>query len=113
MVLAFFVIEILTMFYVYILASQSTDKFYVGQTPDVQKRLLEHNNPVEKSKFTAKFLPWEIAVFFPVSDLRADAMKVEKFIKAQKSKKFVLKLIDNKDDLRFFQKLIVDILSVG
>ena len=110
MVLAFFVIEILAMFYVYILYSQSADKFYVGQTSDVQKRLLEHNNPVEKSKFTAKFIPWEIAVFFPVSDLRDDAMKIEKFIKAQKSRKFILKLIENKDVSMFFQKLITDIL---
>ena len=113
MVLAFFVIKILAMFYIYILYSRSADKFYIGQTPDVHKRLQEHNNPVEKSKFTAKFIPWEIAVFFPVSDLRADAMKVEKFIKAQKSRKFILKLIENKEDLRFFQNLLSDILSVG
>jgi len=69
------------MFFIYILYSQSADKFYVGQTPDVQKRLQEHNNPVEKTKFTAKFIPWEITLFFPVSESRADAMKIEKFIK--------------------------------
>jgi len=101
------------MFYVYILYSQSADKFYVGQTPDVEKRLMEHNNPLEKSKFTAKFIPWEIAVFFPVSDSRADAMKIEKFIKSQKSKKFIIKLIDNKNNPDFFQKLIADIIDVG
>jgi putative endonuclease len=101
------------MFYVYILYSQSADKFYVGQTPDVQKRFSEHNNPVEKSKYTAKYIPWELILYFPVSDERGDAMKVEKFIKAQKSRKFILKLIDNKDDLRFFQKLIADVISVG
>jgi len=101
------------MFYVYILYSQSADKFYVGQTPDVQKRLMEHNNPLEKSKFTAKFIPWEIAVSFPVSDSRADAMKIEKFIKSQKSKKFILKLIENKNNSEFFQKLINNIVNAG
>ena len=101
------------MFYVYILYSQSAEKFYVGQTPDVQKRLLEHNNPVEKSKFTAKYIPWELILYFPVSNERSDAMKVEKFIKAQKSRKFILKLIENKDVSMFFQKLITDILSIG
>ena len=111
--MAFFVIKILTMFYIYILYSRSADKFYIGQTPDVQKRLHEHNNPVEKSKFTAKFIPWEIAVFFPVSEIRADAMKVEKFIKAQKSRKFILKLIENKNNPDFLQKFTNDIINAG
>ena len=101
------------MFYVYILYSQTAGKFYVGQTPDVQKRLREHNNPLENSKFTAKFIPWEIVLFFPVSAARSDAMKVEKFIKSQKSKVFILKLIKNKNNPEFFQNLIKNIISVG
>ena len=101
------------MFYVYILYSQSAGKFYVGQTPDVQKRLWEHNNPIVNSKFTAKFIPWEIAVFFPVSDSRTDAMKIEKFIKSQKSRKFILKLIENKNNSEFFQNLIRNIIPLG
>jgi len=50
------------MFYVYILYSQSADKFYVGQTPDVQKRLREHNNPSEKSEFSTKLLSLVISL---------------------------------------------------
>ena len=111
--MAFFAIINCPMFYVYILYSQSVDKFYIGQTPDVQKRLWEHNNPVEKSKFTAKFIPWEIVLFFPVSDARADAMKIEKFIKSQKSKKFILKLIEKKNNSDFFKKLINNIIGAG
>ncbi|WP_166637279.1 GIY-YIG nuclease family protein, partial [Algoriphagus boseongensis] len=30
-------------FFVYILYSKSTDRFYVGQTVDLEKRLEEHN----------------------------------------------------------------------
>ena len=101
------------MFYIYILYSQSADKFYIGQTPDVQKRLREHNSSVEKSKYTAKYIPWELSLYFQVNDNRADAMKVEKFIKAQKSRKFILKLIENKDDSEFFPRLITNILSIG
>lgn len=101
------------MYYIYILYSQSAKKFYVGQTSDVQRRLEEHNNPIVKSKFTAKFIPWEMTVFFHVSDSRADAMKIEKFIKSQKSKKFILKLIENKNNLGFFQKLTNDIINAG
>ena len=110
MVLAFFVIKILTMFCIYILYSQSADKFYVGQTSDVQKRLWEHNNPVEKSKYTAKYIPWELILYFQVSNERGDAMKIEKFIKAQKSRKFILKLIENKNNPDFFQKFTNDII---
>ena len=35
--ITFFVFTIFPMFYIYILYSQAADKFYVGQTPDVQK----------------------------------------------------------------------------
>jgi putative endonuclease len=99
------------MFYIYILYSKAADKFYVGQTSDVQRRLVEHNNPVTNSKFTAKYIPWELILFFPVTEVRADAMKIEKFIKSQKSKKFILKLIENKNNLEFFQKLTNDIVN--
>jgi putative endonuclease len=98
------------MFYVYILYSLTADKFYVGQTPDVQKRLWEHNNPNENSKFTAKYIPWELVLHFPVSESRADSMKMENFIKSQKSKKFILKLIANKENPLFFDKLLNDII---
>ena len=103
----------LPMFYVYILYSQSADKFYVGQTSDVNKRLWEHNNPVEYSKFTAKYIPCEIMLNFPVSPSRSEAMKIESFIKSQKSKKFIHKLIVNKEDPEYFQKLINHVLSLG
>ena len=32
------------MYYIYILYSVPADKFYIGQTGDVQKRLEEHNH---------------------------------------------------------------------
>jgi len=113
MISAFSVLTIDPMFYIYILFPQSANKYYVGQTSDVQRRLEEHNNSIVNSKFTAKFTPWEIAVSFPVSDSRADAMKIEKFIKSQKSKKFILKLIENKNNSEFFQKLINNIVNAG
>jgi putative endonuclease len=100
------------MYYVYILYSLSADKFYIGQTGDVLKRLEEHNHPSVNSKFTAKYLPWELKLYFPVNENRADAMMVERFIKAQKSRKFVLKLVENKSNPVYTQKLVNDILSI-
>ena len=77
------------MFYIYILYSVKADKYYVGYTPDVQKRLLEHNSQPNLTKFTAKYIPWQIKLYFPVSNVRGEAIRVEKFIKTQKNKLFM------------------------
>ena len=98
------------MFFIYILYSQKADKFYVGYSPDVFKRLREHNNPISNSKFTAKYLPWNLVCFFPVSDSRGDALKVEKFIKNQKSKEFIKRLILENNNQQYFNNLISSIL---
>ena len=80
-------------YYVYILYSETAGKYYVGHSPDPHKRLSEHNSYDNKSKFTAKYQPWELKAFFKVSENRGDAMKVETFIKKQKSKEFIKKII--------------------
>jgi putative endonuclease len=83
-------------YYIYILYSPSREKFYVGQTNDVGRRLEEHNNPI-RNTFTSKYLPWEMACYFEVSQERASAMKVEKYIKKQKSRNFIKQLISSED----------------
>lgn len=99
------------MFFIYILYSKSADKFYIGHTNDPERRLYEHNNSFSKSKFTAKFIPWELKMSMPVNIYRTDAMKIELFIKNQKSRKFILKLIDNKDNSQFISNLINNIIA--
>jgi len=99
------------MYHVYILYSQSIDRFYIGHTSNVHKRLEEHNNPVDFSKYSAKGIPWEIVLSIMISESRSDAMKVEKFIKKQKSRAFIQKLILEKDNLEYFEKLICNILK--
>ena len=81
------------MFYVYILYSISSDKFYIGQSEDPWERLAHHNND-EKDTFTAKYRPWELKAIFKVGDTRTEALKVESFIKKQKSRKLIELLID-------------------
>jgi putative endonuclease len=98
------------MFYIYILYSKSADKYYIGHTPDVFKRLVEHNSPEVKSKFTAKYLPWILLLSFDVSDNRGEAIKVERFIKNQKSRDFIQKLIFEKDNKEYFLSLVSYIL---
>jgi len=99
------------MFYIYILYSQKADKFYIGYSPDVFKRLQEHNNPLSNSKFTAKYLLWNLVCYFAVSDSRGEAMKVERFIKKQKSKQFIQKLIREKNNKQYINDLVSSILK--
>ena len=39
-------------FFVYILHSEKLDKFYVGTTTDVEKRIIEHNTGHYKDSFS-------------------------------------------------------------
>jgi len=83
---------------VYILYSEKANKYYIGHTENVNRRLEEHNNPIRNSKFTAKYIPWILLASFPIFETRSDAMQAEKFIKKQKNRKFIEELIENKDD---------------
>ena len=94
------------MFYIYILYSRSSNKYYIGSTSDVNRRFEEHNNPQVKTKYTAKHLPWELKVSFRCSDSRGDGLLIERFIKNQKSRAFIEKLIAEKDNPEYFKNLI-------
>jgi len=48
------------MHFVYIILSQKTKKFYVGETPDVSSRLAFHNDPEKNTNSTKSGIPWEI-----------------------------------------------------
>ena len=84
------------MFYIYILYSSNSNKYYTGYTDNIERRLFEHNNS-ELSTFTSKYRPWEIAALFECGNDRGNAIKIEKFIKRQKSKKFLEDMINGKD----------------
>ena len=99
------------MFYIYILYSYRSDKYYIGLTSDVNRRLEEHNNPSVYSKYSAKYIPWELKVSFECSDSRGDGLIIERFIKNQKSRIFVEKLIAEKDNPAYFEDLINNILK--
>ncbi len=80
-------------FYIYILQSKKFDKFYIGFTSDYNERLLQHNTQ-DKNTFTAKYRPWVLKAVFYVGQDRGKAMMMEKYIKKQKSKTLLKKLID-------------------
>ncbi len=80
------------MHYLYIIHSETVDKFYVGVTEDVNRRLFEHNNS-ERNLFTAKYRPWTLAAVFECENVTV-ARKAENFIKKQKSKVLIKKIVE-------------------
>ena len=82
------------MYYVYILYSESADKYYVGYTSDINLRLKQHNEQMSFNTFTAQYRPWKIAALFSCGDDKSTANKLERFIKKQHSRKLLEKLIN-------------------
>jgi len=80
------------MFYIYILYSDSADKFYVGHSSDPWQRLQQHLNNTG-DKYTGSYKDWRITAVFEASIDKGEAMKIEKFIKKQKSRKLIEKMI--------------------
>lgn len=81
------------MFYIYIIYSNTAEKFYVGHSDNPWDRLVQHNEN-DGDKYTGKYQNWELKAVFEVSENKEDALSIEKFIKRQKSKKLLLKLIE-------------------
>ncbi len=77
-------------YFVYILFSESIDKYYIGYTLDVNARLIKHNFGGTKS--TCKGKPWRI-VYTEEYNTKTDAIKREIQIKKKKSRKYIEWLI--------------------
>ncbi|WP_445432097.1 GIY-YIG nuclease family protein [Chryseobacterium indoltheticum] len=87
------------MYYIYILFSESADKYYIGYSQFPNERLLKHNRQENFNTFTRKFRPWKIVALFEVSEDKANVIAVERFIKRQKSRKFIETLCDENHQL--------------
>ena len=87
------------MYYIYILFSESADKYYIGYSQFPKERLLKHNQQENFNTFTRKFRPWKIVALFEVSDDKTIAITIERYIKKQKSRKLLEKLCDENYEL--------------
>jgi putative endonuclease len=81
------------MYYIYIIHSLSADKFYVGFSQDPHRRLLEHNT-IPFSTFTSKHRPWSLKAVWLCGTTEKEAVRMERFIKKQKSRKLLAQLCD-------------------
>ena len=92
------------MFHVYILYSPSADKYYVGQTDNLELRLLFHNELSETS-YTSKYRPWELKKQIP-ANTRSEAVRLERIIKKRKSRKYIEGLIQYESEVERLLRLL-------
>ena len=82
-----------SVFYLYILYSPAADRFYVGHSQNPWERLIQHNQN-STTKYTGKFHDWQLKAVFQVGESRGQALKIEQWIKRQKSRNLILQLTD-------------------
>ncbi|CAG5082847.1 GIY-YIG nuclease family protein [Parvicella tangerina] len=66
------------MHYIYILFSETLDKYYKGQTNNIQNRLARHNAGYEK--YTKNGTPWKLVCLIEKKS-RSEAVILEKKLK--------------------------------
>jgi putative endonuclease len=98
------------MFWVYILLSEKQERYYIGHTSDPDRRLVEHNTD-ERDKYTSKYRPWVMAFRYPVSEIRSEAIIIEKYLKGRKSKQLLEKLISKEPDRDYIKTFFAKVLS--
>src|ERR1043165_8804012 len=80
------------MYYLYILISTKSGKYYIGHSEDPFQRLIAHNES-GRYTYTSKYRPWKLVAVYSVSTDKAEALFIERFVKNQKSKELVEKMI--------------------
>jgi putative endonuclease len=81
-------------FQVYIMYSKKCDKYYIGHTDSMDRRLKEHNSG-QGGKFSSGCHPW-VLVYTEEFETRWKASKREREIKQKKSRKYIEWLIAGK-----------------
>ena len=81
-------------FCIYILYSSKVDKYYVGESEDVNARLKSHLSGI--SKFTSIADDWKL-VYSEEYETRTEAVRREREIKKKKSRKYIEWLISKRD----------------
>ena len=74
--------------------SYSSNLYYVGYTNDYERRLTEHNTSTFNT-YTSKHRSWIIKSVFECGSVESQAMKMEAFIKKQKSRLVIERIISS------------------
>jgi putative endonuclease len=76
------------MFYVYIIESKTSAKWYYGFTERPEERIKEHNG--DHHHYTANKGPWKL-IFLREFENRYEALQFEKRLKKLRNKKFIFR----------------------
>ncbi len=80
------------MWIVYVIYNRESKRLYIGETSNLVRRLLEHNQKRGRH-FTAKFIgTWEL-VYKEAVNTRKEALVREKQLKSYRGREFIKKLI--------------------
>ncbi len=82
--------------YIYILYSKKLDRFYVGQTTNVENRLKKHNDGYSTATKSGK--PWELKRVVEFES-KTEAIRAEKWIKRMKSRRIINQIVDQEINL--------------
>lgn len=74
------------MFRAYVLLSETTGRKYIGQTANIEARLITHNNG--ESRYTKNRGPWQL-IYDESYSTRSEAMKRERYLKTGKGREFI------------------------
>ncbi len=80
------------MHYVYVLLSLKDNKFYIGYSSDLKRRLKEHETGGSNS--TKKRLPFKL-VYYEAHTNKEDAKRREKYFKTSKGKSSLKQILRN------------------
>lgn len=84
------------MHYLYILCSEKSGRYYVGQTQNVKNRLSKHNKGHSEAKKNG--IPWGLKKVIEFES-KFDALKAEKWLKSMKSRRVTKQVIEGEIDL--------------
>ena len=83
-----------SVFFTYILFSDSLSQYYIGYTSDLKSRVARHN--AGGSRFTKRGIPWCL-VYFEAFNTKSEAISRERFLKRQRNRAFYERLISGFD----------------
>jgi putative endonuclease len=82
---------VLEKYNVYILFSNHLNRFYIGETSDVENRLKQHNSGFYDNSYTKKATDWEKYLLIECNSKR-QSLKIETHIKKMKSVTYIKNL---------------------
>jgi len=77
-------------FHTYVLLSEQSNRYYIGSTKDISRRVAQHNSG--KNRSTKSYRPWKL-VYSEAFETLAEARQREREIKSWKSRQYMEKAL--------------------